>query len=82
MLVLISSFKLSTVPFAAGPERRGHSRTAWLYIDVKLLPPNFIFRWILNFVDRPTHENHENWYPTNKSDFTVYKKIYPEIRKR
>jgi hypothetical protein len=29
MLVLISSLK-------AGPEGRGHSRTAWLYIDVKL----------------------------------------------
>jgi len=23
-------------------------------------------------MDQPTHENHENWYPTNKSDFTVY----------
>ena len=31
----------------------------------------FIIHWILNFVDQPTHENHENWYPTNKSDFTV-----------
>ena len=31
-----------------------------------------IIRWILNFVDQSTHENHENWYPTNKSDFTVY----------
>ena len=30
--------------------------------------PSFIVRWILNFVDQPTHEN---WYPTNKSDFTV-----------
>jgi len=38
MLVLISSLKLSTVPYAAGPESRGHLRTAWLYIDVKLLP--------------------------------------------
>ena len=32
---------------------------------------SFIVCWILNFVDQPTHENHENWYPTNKSDFTV-----------
>ena len=32
---------------------------------------SFIVRWILNFVDQPTHENHENWYPTNKIDFTV-----------
>ena len=33
--------------------------------------PSFIVRWILNFVDLPTHENHGNWYPTNKSDFTI-----------
>ena len=38
MLVVISSLKLSTVPYAAGPESRGYSTTAWLYIDVKLLP--------------------------------------------
>ena len=35
--------------------------------------PNFIVRWILNFVDQPIHENYENWYPMNKSDFTVTK---------
>jgi hypothetical protein len=23
-------------------------------------------------VDQITHENHENWNPTNNSDFTVY----------
>ena len=34
--------------------------------------PSFIIRWILNFVHQPTHENHENGYPTNKNDFTVY----------
>jgi hypothetical protein len=34
MLVLISSLKLSTVPYAAGPESRGHSRTAWLCISM------------------------------------------------
>ena len=33
--------------------------------------PRFIVRWILNFLDQPSHENHENWYPKNKSDFTV-----------
>jgi hypothetical protein len=22
-------------------------------------------------MEKPTYENHENWYPTNKSDFTV-----------
>ena len=69
MLVFISSLKLSTVPYAAGSESRGHSRTAWLYIDVKLLPN---VRWILNFVDQPTHEN---WYLTNKSDFTVQSRV-------
>ena len=30
--------------------------------------PTVIVHWILNFVDQPTHENHENWYPTNKSN--------------
>jgi hypothetical protein len=35
MLILISSLKLSTVSYAAGPESRGHSRTAWLYNNVK-----------------------------------------------
>jgi len=29
MLILISSFKLSIVPNAAGPENRGHSRTVF-----------------------------------------------------
>jgi hypothetical protein len=24
-------------------------------------------------MDKPTHENHENLYPTNKRDLTVYK---------
>ena len=69
MLVFISSLKWSTVPYAGGSESRGHSRTAWLYIDVKLLPN---VRWILNFVDQPTHEN---WYLTNKSDFTVQSRV-------
>ena len=70
MLVLISSLKLSIVPCAAGPESRGHSWIAFVNISM------FIVRWILNFVDQPTHENHENWYPTNKSDFTVFKHIF------
>ena len=33
--------------------------------------PSFIVHWIVNFVDQPTNDNHEKWYPTNKSDFTV-----------
>ena len=71
MLVLISSLKLSIVPCAAGPKRRGHSRTAFVNISMSSCFPRFIVRWILNFIDQPTHENHENWYLTNKSDFTV-----------
>ena len=71
MLVLISSLKLSLVPCAAGPESRGHSRTTFVNISMSSCFPRFIVRWILNFIDQPTHENHENWYPTNKSDFTV-----------
>jgi hypothetical protein len=71
MLVLISSLKLSIVPYAAGPEHQGDSRSAFANISMSSSFPSFIVRWILNFVDQPTHENHENWYPTNKSDFTV-----------
>ena len=29
--------------------------------------PSFIFRWILKFVDHPTHENPKKCYPTNKT---------------
>ena len=72
MLVLISSLKLSIVPYAAGPESRGNSKTASVNISMSNCFPSFIVRWIFIFMDQPTHENHENWYPTNKSDFTVY----------
>ena len=65
MLVLILSLKLSIVPYAAGP---GHSRTAFASISMSSCFPSFIVRCILNFIDQSTHEN---WYPTNKSDFTV-----------
>jgi hypothetical protein len=47
-------------------------RIAFANISLSNYFPSFIVRWILNFVDQPTHENHENWYPMNKSDFTVY----------
>ena len=47
MLTLISSLKLSTVPYAACSESRGHSRTAWLYIDVEVsLFVGFLISWI------------------------------------
>ena len=71
MLVLMSLLKLSLVPCAAAPESRGHSRTAFFNISMSSCFPRFNVRWILNFIDQPTHENHENWYPTNKSHFTV-----------
>jgi hypothetical protein len=71
MLVLISSIKLLIVPNAGGPESRDRSRTSYGYISMSNCFPSFIVRWVHNFVDQPTHENHENWYPTNKSDFTV-----------
>jgi hypothetical protein len=70
ILELISSLKLSTVHYAAVAQSRCHSRTTWLYISMSNCFPSFIVRWILNFVDQPTHEN---WYTTNKSDFTVIK---------
>jgi hypothetical protein len=44
----------------AGPERRGHSRTAFVNISESSCFPRFIVRWILNFIDQPTHENHVN----------------------
>jgi len=71
MLVLISSLKLSIVRNASGPESWGYSRTAFGSISMSNCFPSVIVRWILNFVDQATHEKHENWYPTNKSDFTV-----------
>ena len=73
MLVFISSLKLSTVPYAAGPESRGDSRTAWLYIDVKLLPNvslfvGFLILWInlptkictprIKVISQYSHETH------------------------
>ena len=42
-----------------------------VYIDVNCFP-SLIVHWILNFVDQSTNENYENWYLTNKSDFTVF----------
>jgi len=65
MLLLISLLILATVAYAAGPESRGQHG----YILMSNCFPSSIVRWILNFVDQPTHEN---WYPTNKSDFTVH----------
>ena len=82
MLIIISSLKLSIVRNAAGPESWGHSRTAFANISMSNCFPSFIVHWILNFVDQPTHENHENWYPTNKSDFTVYISIHKQILKK
>ena len=58
--------KLSIVPCAAAPESLGHSRTAFANISKSNCFPCFIVCWILNFVVQPTHENLENWYPTNK----------------
>ena len=72
MLVLISSLKLSTVPYAAGPESRV-TRGQHGCISMSNCFPSFIVCWILNFVDQSTNENHANWYPTNKSDFTISK---------
>ena len=58
MLVLILSLKLSIVPYAAGPESRGNSKTASVNISMSNCFPSFIVRWILNFVEQPTHKNH------------------------
>jgi hypothetical protein len=67
--ITISSLKLSTVPYAAGSE--SHSRTAYMAIYRCLTASQVsLFVGFLIFLDQPTHEN---WYSTNKSDFTVYK---------
>ena len=74
MLVLIVSLQLSIVPYAAGPESWCHSMR--LYIDVNCFP-SLTVRWILTFMDQPTHEN---WYwPSNFNnifDWKNLKKIY------
>jgi hypothetical protein len=72
MLVLISSLKLSTTLCSWSRKLRSlEDSMDHGYISMSNCFPNFIVSWILNFVDQPTHENHENWYPTNKGDFTV-----------
>ena len=60
MLVLISS-----LCHLCSWSRKSRSLEDSMAIDVKLFPK---FHCSL---DQPTHENHENWYPTNKSDLTV-----------
>jgi hypothetical protein len=69
ILILISSLKLSIVPYEAGPESRGHSRTAYGYISISSCFQSFIVRWILNFVDQPTHKNQ---YTTDTSKSASY----------
>jgi hypothetical protein len=39
--------------------------------------PSFIVRWILDFMDQLTHKN---WYPMNKSDFTVLVKAHRWVK--
>jgi hypothetical protein len=70
MLVLISSLQLSTSPLQL-VQKVEITRGKHGDISMSNCFPGFIVRWILNFVDHPTHENHKNWYTTNKSDFTV-----------
>jgi hypothetical protein len=40
--------------------------------------PSVIVRWILNFVDQITHENHENWNPTDEIDDNDFEKDFEE----
>jgi hypothetical protein len=45
---------LSTVPYAAGLESRGPSRTAWLYINVKLLTKySFFVGFLISWISLP-----------------------------
>ena len=45
---------------------RGHS--IFFYNSYKKVKMS----WVLEFVDRTLHENHEYWYPTKFKPFTVY----------
>ena len=72
MLVLISSLNVYIVLNAACSESWGHSRTAFANISMSNCFPSFIVRWILNFVDQSTNENHENWYPAKKKGISQY----------
>ena len=50
--------------------------------------PGFIVRWIFNFVDQPTHENHENGTPrikvisqyNNKGTINLFQQIQVAIK--
>ena len=44
---------------------RGHSFFFSLFIQ------KIAFSWVLDFVDRTLHKNHENWYPTKIKPSTV-----------
>jgi hypothetical protein len=62
MLVLILSLKLSVVPYAAGTENRGHSRTSFANISMSNCFPNFIVGgFLISWIS----------LPTDKRDFTV-----------
>jgi hypothetical protein len=66
--------------------RKSFEDNIYGYISMSNCFPSVIVRWILNFMDQTTHENHENWYPTNKSDFMfiescMYKSVLGKINK-
>jgi hypothetical protein len=61
------AIKLSIVPYAAGPDSRGHSKTAFANIPMSNCFPNFIVRWILNFVDQPSH----TWCCCSEGDILI-----------
>lgn len=59
-----------------------HNKFHWVANLLEIF--NTLYRWqtasqvsffvgCLNFVDQPSYENHKYWYPTNSSDFTVFK---------
>jgi hypothetical protein len=56
------------VSLAPSPVREMEIPLEYTWKISQLIRKNFIVRWILNFVDQPTHQN---WYSMNKSDFTV-----------
>jgi hypothetical protein len=54
MLLLISLSKLSTAPYAAGPESRGHSREAWLYRCQTDSQVSLFVGFLISWISLPT----------------------------
>ena len=73
MLVLISSLKLSTVPYAASPESQGDSRAAWLYRCQTDSQVSLFVGFLISWISLPTKIG-----TTRISDFTIFAMFHNE----